>query len=42
MERPSLWRTAAIEAPGGDGSFNVKKPGSTEPDLFVRLYRLEF
>jgi class 3 adenylate cyclase len=46
MERPSLWRTAAVQpragmAPDRD-SFNVKKPGSEEPDLFVRLYRLEF
>jgi hypothetical protein len=46
MERPSLWRTVAVEPPArtaSDGeSFNVKKPGSEEPDLLVRLYRLEF
>ena len=29
---------------GRDGAvdFNVKKEGGTEPDLWVRLYRLEF
>ncbi|MFA6262705.1 MAG: hypothetical protein WC760_14680, partial [Bacteroidia bacterium] len=40
--RPSLWRTALLPAPPGDDRFNVRKPGSQEPDLFVRLYRLEF
>ncbi|MBS0445410.1 MAG: hypothetical protein JSR59_05600 [Proteobacteria bacterium] len=42
QERPSLWRTTQIEAPAGDAGFNVKKPGSSEPDLRVRLYRVEF
>jgi class 3 adenylate cyclase len=37
---PSLWRTTAVRGPGGDERFNVKKEG--EPDLWVRLYRLEF
>jgi len=23
------------------GTVNVKKPGSTEPDIWVRLYRIE-
>jgi len=41
LQRPSLWRTAPIEPPGGAELFNVKKPGSVEPDLWVRLYRLE-
>ncbi|MDH4053352.1 MAG: hypothetical protein OEU93_17425 [Rubrivivax sp.] len=41
QQRPSLWRTTAIAAPGGADQFNVKKPDSTEPDLWVRLYRLE-
>jgi class 3 adenylate cyclase len=42
QERPSLWRTVAIEPPGGQSRFNVSKPGSAEPELLVRLYRLEF
>ena len=43
QQRPSLWRTTSIPAPGGgDGPINVKKPGNGEPDLWVRLYRLEF
>jgi class 3 adenylate cyclase len=41
IQRPSLWRTTPIEPPGGLELFNVKKPGSAEPDLWVRLYRLE-
>jgi hypothetical protein len=41
LQRPSLWRTAPVAAPGGAERFNVKKAGSTEPDLWVRLYRLE-
>ena len=40
-ERPSLWRTRAVPAPDGGERFNVKKEGGTEPDLWVRLYRLE-
>ena len=41
-QRPSLWRTTAIPAPGGDDRVNVRKPGGDEPDLWVRLFRLEF
>ncbi|MEP7102894.1 MAG: hypothetical protein ABI781_20450, partial [Burkholderiales bacterium] len=41
LQRPSLWRTTPIPAPGGDDLFNVKKPATDEPDLWVRLYRLE-
>jgi hypothetical protein len=41
-KRPSLWRATAVEAPGGEERFNVKKAGGSEPDLWVRLYRLEF
>jgi class 3 adenylate cyclase len=41
-ERPSLWRTTDIAPPGGGDRFNVKKEGRGEPDLWVRLYRLEF
>ena len=41
-ERPSLWRTTDIMPPGGGERFNVKKEGRGEPDLWVRLYRLEF
>ena len=37
---PSLWRTTPVPGPGDDERLNVKK--ATEPDLWVRLYRLEF
>jgi class 3 adenylate cyclase len=40
--KPSLWRTTEVMAPDGSNRFNVKKVGRTEPDLWVRLYRLEF
>ena len=39
--RPSLWRATPVPAPDGGERFNVKKEGGTEPDLWVRLYRLE-
>jgi len=42
QERPSLWRTVPVAGPGDEDRFNVKKPGAAEPDLWVRLYRLEF
>jgi len=38
--RPSLWRTSPVTLPGGDERLNVRK--GDEPDLWVRLYRLEF
>jgi len=41
LERPSLWKTSPLAGPGGDELFNVKKSGSTEPDAWLRLYRLE-
>ena len=41
LERPSLWRTSPLTAPGGDELFNIKKRGSPEPDAWIRLYRLE-
>ena len=41
VQRPSLWRTVPVPAPTGGDGFNVSKPGSREPDLWVRLYRLE-
>lgn len=41
-QKPSLWRTTPLRAPDGSDHFNVKKEGGTEPDLWVRLYRLEF
>jgi class 3 adenylate cyclase len=41
LERPSLWRTSPVDAPDGGDRFNVKKPGSSEPDSWMRLYRLE-
>lgn len=40
--RPSLWRTTAIAPAAGDDRINVRKPGGNEPDLWVRLFRLEF
>jgi len=42
QERPSLWRTVPVAGPGDQERFNVKKPGAAEPDLWIRLYRLEF
>jgi class 3 adenylate cyclase len=41
VQRPSLWRTIPVPAPAGGDGFNISKPGSQEPDLWVRLYRLE-
>jgi len=41
-EKPSLWRTTEVTPPNGSDHFNVKKEGRAEPDLLVRLYRLEF
>jgi class 3 adenylate cyclase len=41
QQRPSLWRTTPVPVPAGAEGFNVKKPGTIEPDLWVRLYRLE-
>jgi class 3 adenylate cyclase len=38
--QPTLWRTTAVSGPGGEERVNVKK--GAEPDLWVRLYRLEF
>jgi hypothetical protein len=40
--KPSLWRTTQVMSPDGGERFNVKKDGRAEPDLWVRLYRLEF
>jgi class 3 adenylate cyclase len=40
VRTPSLWRTTPVPGPGGDEGLNVGKAG--EPDLWVRLYRLEF
>ena len=40
--KPSLWRTTQVTTPDGDDRFNVRKEGRAEPDLWVRLYRLEF
>jgi class 3 adenylate cyclase len=42
QERPSLWRTVALASSKNEDRFNVKKTGTVEPDLWVRLYRLEF
>ena len=38
--QPSLWRTSPAAMPGGGERFNAKK--GDEPDLWVRLFRLEF
>jgi hypothetical protein len=40
--RPSLWRATPLLAPDGGDRFNVKKEDGVEPDLWVRLYRIEF
>ena len=40
-QKPSLWRTTEVTPPNGGDRFNVKKAERTEPDLWVRLYRLE-
>jgi hypothetical protein len=39
--KPSLWRSTPIPGPDGGERFNVKKESGREPDLWVRLYRLE-
>ena len=41
-KKPSLWRTTQLMTSDGSDRFNVKKEGRAEPDLWVRLYRLEF
>ena len=41
-QRPSLWRTTQVMSPDGGDQFNVKKQGRAEPDMWVRLYRVEF
>ena len=40
-QRPSLWRTTALHPSAGGELFNVSKPGSAEPPLWLRLHRLE-
>jgi class 3 adenylate cyclase len=42
FEKPSLWRMTPVAGPGDGAAFNIKKEGRAEPDLWVRLYRLEF
>jgi hypothetical protein len=42
FQSPSLWRTTPMPGPGDGDRFNIKKEGGIEPDLWVRLYRLEF
>ena len=42
LQKPSLWRTTEVPGPDGGPRFNVKKEGSSEPDFWVQLYRLEF
>ena len=41
LQRPSLWRTTPVLSPSGSDLFNISKQGTHEPDLWVRLYRLE-
>jgi class 3 adenylate cyclase len=41
VQRPSLWRTVPLQPAGGGERFKVSKPGTTEPEMWVRLYRLE-
>jgi hypothetical protein len=41
-EKPSLRHTTEMTPPNGSEYFNVKREGRAEPDLLVRLYRLEF
>jgi hypothetical protein len=41
-QKPSLWRATPIPGPDGAERVDVKKDGRKEPDLWVRLYRLEF
>ena len=41
LQRPSLWRTRPVHPPGGGELFNVSKKGSSEPELWTRLHRLE-
>ncbi len=39
---PSLCRATPIQPPDGGELFNVRKDGSREADMWVRLYRIEF
>jgi len=41
--RPTRYQATPVSTPDGgvDGAVNVKKPGSSEPDLWVRLFRIE-
>ena len=49
LRAQALCRTVALEAPegtGGEGEhagcFNVRKDGSDEADIWLRLFRVEF
>ncbi len=41
-KHPSLCRATPIQPPDGGELFNVRKDGSREADMWVRLYRIEF
>jgi hypothetical protein len=41
VQRPSLWRTTPLRPAGGGELFNVSKRGTAEPELWLRLHRLE-
>ena len=41
LQRPSLWRTTQLRTPSGSELFDISKKGSSEPELLVRLHRLE-
>jgi hypothetical protein len=40
-QRPTLWRTTPVLPASGGELFNVRKEGTAEADLWVRLHRLE-
>lgn len=41
LQHPSLWRMTPVRPPAGGELFDVRKPGTPEAAMWVRLYRLE-
>jgi class 3 adenylate cyclase len=41
LQRPSLWRTVPVSTASDEGRLNVSKTHTGEPDMWVRLFRLE-
>ena len=41
IQRPSLWRTIPVPAPTAVATASTSASREQEPDLWVRLYRLE-